>query len=155
MQKYARVSGTRFPRSSWDDDWPRPSERSRGERGGKEGKTGKTGARKRDENIAEEWRGLKGGRRRGSRVKLLAAGIRYPRLINRASATLFYHSTVSIAFSFYRTYIEKPSANRRARVELFISRNGRNVFAATAKNFCGWRGRSCGTGYYSRAWGTN
>lgn len=62
-------------------------------------------------------------------MKLLAAGIRYPRLINRASATLFYHSTVSIAFSFYRTYIEKPSANRRARVELFISRGTVETFS--------------------------
>lgn len=137
MQKYARVSGTRFPRSSWDDDRPRPSERSRGGEGGKGGKDGKDGSQKARREYSGGVKGVEGGRRRGSRVKLLAAGIRYPRLINRASATLFYHSTVSIAFSFYRTYIEKPSANRRARVELFISRNGRNVFAATAKNFCG------------------
>lgn len=46
MQKYARVSGTRFPRSSWDDDRPRPSERSRGGEGGKGGKDGSQKARR-------------------------------------------------------------------------------------------------------------
>lgn len=77
--------------------------------------------RKRRQRRSEIEKGLAPGEGK-DRVKLLAAGIRYPRLISRTSSELFYHSNVSIAF-----FLCRPLARRG---ELFISRNGQTVFAA-------------------------
>lgn len=76
MQKYARVSGTRFPRSSWDDDRPRPSERSRGGEGGRGGKDGKDGSQKARREYSGGVKGVEG--REEERVSSETSRGRYP-----------------------------------------------------------------------------
>lgn len=82
MQKYARVSGTRFPRSSWDDDRASSTERTLEEGWGGEGlgggekKGGKDGSQKARREYSGGVKGVEG--REEERVSSETSRGRYP-----------------------------------------------------------------------------